>query len=58
MKRKRPELVGVTNETRQPHRRDSRARTQVCSWAEKIRIKALETVGVVEDNALMVHVKF
>jgi len=30
----------------------------VCSWTEKIRIKSLETVGVVRDNAVTVHVKF
>jgi hypothetical protein len=52
------EAVGVTNETRQPHSRDSRARTPVCSWTEKIRIKSLETVGVVRDNAVTGEVKF
>ena len=40
-----------TSETMQPQRRNSRAVGKVCSWAEKIRIKSLETVGVVRDNA-------
>jgi hypothetical protein len=43
---------GDTSETRQPQRRDWRAIGRVCSRTEKIRIKSLETVGVVRDNAL------
>jgi hypothetical protein len=43
---------GDPSETRQPRRRDSRAIGRVCSWTEKIRIKSLETVGVVRDNAV------
>ena len=46
---------GDTSETRQPQRRDSRAMGKVCSWTEKIRIKSLETVGVVRDNAVTGH---
>src|ERR1700678_2516276 len=42
---------GDTSETRQPWRRDPRAVGKVCSWTEKIRIKSLETAGVVRDNA-------
>src|SRR5271155_3822918 len=59
MKRKGPELVGVTQTSRrtQPERRDSRAVGRVCSWTEKIRIKSLETAGVVRDNAVIVQVK-
>jgi hypothetical protein len=45
---------GDTSETRQPQRRDSRAMVEVCSCAEKIRIKSLEMVGVVRDNAVQV----
>src|ERR1700677_3882798 len=41
---------GDTSETRQPWRRDPRAVGKVCSWTEKIRIKSLETVGVVRDG--------
>src|SRR5271163_330449 len=48
---------GGTSETKQPQRRDSRAVGKVCSCAEKIRIKSLETVGVVRDNALTGEVK-
>ena len=47
---------GDTSETRQPWRRDPRAVGKVCSWTEKIRIKSLETVGVVRDNAVTEHV--
>jgi hypothetical protein len=43
---------GDASETMQPPRRDSRVMGQECWWAEKIRIKSLETVGVVRDNAL------
>ena len=49
---------GDTSETMQPQRRDSRAVGKVCSYAEKIRMKPLETVGVVRDNAVIVHLKF
>jgi len=31
---------------------------KVCSWTETIRIKSLETAGVVRDKAVTVHVKF
>src|SRR5271155_1131080 len=48
---------GETNGRRQPQRRDSRAMGQVCSWTEKIRIKSLETVGVVRDNAVIGHME-
>jgi hypothetical protein len=47
---------GDTSETRQPRRRDSRVIGQVCRWTEKSRIKSLETVGVVRDNAETGHV--
>jgi hypothetical protein len=47
---------GDTSETRQPQRRESRVIGQVCRWTEKSRIKALETVGVVRDNAETGHV--
>ena len=57
MKQKRPELVRVTRETMQPQRRDSCAVGKVCSYAEEIRIKPLETVGVVRDNAVTGQVK-
>ena len=57
MKQKRPELVRVTRETMQPQRRDSCAVGKLCSYAEKIQIKPLETVGVVRDNALTGHVE-
>jgi hypothetical protein len=49
---------GGTSETKQPQRRDSRAVGKVCSCTEKIRIKPLETVGVVRDNALTGQVSF
>jgi hypothetical protein len=42
---------GDTSETTQPQRRDSRVMGEVCGWTEKTRIKSLETVGVVRDNA-------
>jgi hypothetical protein len=48
---------GDTSETRQPWRRDPRAVGKVCSWTEKIRIKSLETAGVVRDNAVTGQVK-
>jgi hypothetical protein len=44
---------GDTSETRQPQRHDSSAIGRVCSCAEKIRMKSLETVGVVRDNAVI-----
>jgi len=31
---------------------------KVCAWTEKARIKSLETVGVVRDNALTGKVDF
>jgi len=43
---------GDAGETTQPPRRDSRVMGQVCGWTEKTRIKSLEMVGVVRDNAL------
>ena len=49
---------GDTSETRRSQRRYSRAVRKVCSCAEKIRIKSLETVGVVRDYALILHVNF
>src|ERR1700677_2872294 len=49
---------GDTSETRQPWRRDPRAVGKVCSWTEKIRIKSLETAGVVRDNAVIGQVDF
>ncbi len=48
---------GDAGETTQPPRRDSRAMAKVCSCAEKIRIKSLEMVGVVRDNAVTSKVK-
>jgi hypothetical protein len=42
----------------QPQRRDSCAVGKVCSYAEEIRIKPLETVGVVRDNALTGQVEY
>jgi hypothetical protein len=42
---------GDTNETGSHRDAISRAIGRVCSWTEKIRIKSLETVGVVRDNA-------
>jgi hypothetical protein len=43
---------GDTSETTQPQRHGSRVMGQVCSYAEKIRIRSLETVGVVRDDAV------
>jgi dihydrofolate reductase len=40
---------GDTNETGSHRDAISRAIGRVCSWTEKIRIKSLETVGVVRD---------
>jgi hypothetical protein len=41
---------GDTNETGSHRDAISRAIGRVCSWTEKIRIKSLETVGVVRDG--------
>src|SRR5271170_1978642 len=49
---------GDTSETRQPQRHDSSAIGRVCSCAEKIRMKSLEMVGVVRDNAVTGEMDF
>ena len=46
---------GDAGEKTEPLRHDPRAMAKVCSWTEKIRIKSLETVGVVRDNAVTGH---
>ena len=59
MKRKRPELVGVTQVKQHSHRDAIRVPWERCVRAtEKIRKKSLETVGVVRDNAVTGQVKF
>jgi hypothetical protein len=59
MKRKRPELVRVTQVKQRRHRAAIRVPWERCDRAQKKNMKkSLETVGVVRDNALTGKVKF
>jgi hypothetical protein len=58
MKQKRPELLGVMQVKQGSHGDANRVPWERCVRAQKkIRIKSLETVGVVRDNAVTGEVK-